>query len=39
MDVTEERVVKDGNLALKLTWWKNGIFDHIDYVNDRELID
>ena len=39
MDVTEERVVKDGNLALKLTWWKNCIFDHIDYVTDRELID
>lgn len=39
MDVTEERVSRNGNLALKLTWWKNGIFDHVDYVTDKELID
>lgn len=37
-DVTEQRVIKDGKLAIKLTWWKNGIFDHVEYVPDKELI-
>lgn len=39
IDVTEKMVVKDGKLALQLTWWKNNVFDHIDYVTDKELID
>jgi hypothetical protein len=38
LDVTEKRVIKDGKLALRLTWWKNGIFDHVEYVTDKELI-
>lgn len=38
-DVTTKRVIKDGNLALKLMWWKNGILDRVEYVTDKELID
>ena len=37
-DVTEQRVIKDGKLAMKLTWWKNGIFDLVVYVTDKDLI-
>ena len=37
-DVTTQRVIKDGKLAMKLTWWKNGIFDRVEYVTDKELI-
>lgn len=38
IEVTEQRVIKDGKLAMKLTWWRNGIFDHVEYVTDKELI-
>lgn len=37
-DVTTERVIKDGELVLRLTWWKDNVFDHVEYVTDRELI-
>lgn len=37
IDVTEKMVVKDGKLAIKLTWWKNNKFDHVEYVFDKEL--
>ena len=37
-DVTTKLVIKDGELVLKLTWWKNGILDHVEYVTDKELI-
>ena len=37
-DVTTQRVIKDGKLAMKLTWWKNGILDHVEYVTDKELV-
>lgn len=37
-DVNVKRVVRDGKLAMQLTWFVNGIFDHIEYVTDKELI-
>lgn len=36
-DVTTRMVVKDGRLALELTWWVNNVLDHIEYVFDKEL--
>lgn len=38
INVTEERAINDGKLAMKLTWWRNGILDHVEYVTDNELI-
>lgn len=32
LDVTNEKVFKDGRFFYKLTYWKKGLFDHVDYV-------
>ena len=37
-EVTTKRVVKDGRVVLQLTWWKNGVLDHVSYEDDKNLI-
>lgn len=35
--VEEEWAIKDGKLAIRLTWYINNKLDHVDYVTDKEL--
>ena len=38
VDVHEDRVMHNGKLSLKLTYYINNKFDHIEYVTDNMLI-